>query len=66
MLVPRMIGFDNNGKAIAAGFNHAVDMAPFRKIMFLPSMSIDFIDFDVKGKSEEEIINEVNKYVMVP
>jgi hypothetical protein len=59
MLIPRKVGFDREGRAVGAGFNSIVENAPVHKIMWLPSESVDFIDFDVRGKTEQEIIVEV-------
>ena len=58
MLIPREVAFDNNGKAICAG-TPAYHYRPNTKVVQLPSQHYDFIDFDVKGKTLEEIEKEV-------
>jgi hypothetical protein len=59
-LIPRKVGFNTNGKAIAAGFSSIVDNAPHTEIMMLPSEHVDFIDFNVVGKTKEQIEKEVS------
>ena len=58
MLIPRLVAFDKQGKAICAGVAcHTTDAAT-TKVMHLPSEHYDFIDYDVKGKTEAEILAE--------
>jgi hypothetical protein len=59
MLISRKVGFNSSGMAIGAGFSWSVDMAPHSVVMMLPSENIDFIDYDVRGKTEQQIKDEV-------
>ena len=60
MLIPRLVAFDSNDKAICAGVACHTAPTPFTiRVIELPSSHYDFIDFDVKGKTEEEIQQEI-------
>ena len=59
MLIPRKVGFDIHGKAVGAGFSFVVDQAHSHKVIPLPSQHIDFIDYDVVGKTEAEILADI-------
>lgn len=61
MLVPRMVGFDTTGKAVGAGFSSAVERAHSHKVMSLPSQHVDFIDYNVVGKTEAEIRTDLER-----
>lgn len=58
MMVARMVGFDKNGLAVGAGFSSVVETTHYRKVMYLPSMHVDFINYDVRGKTEAQIVAE--------
>ena len=56
---PRAVGFGADGKAICAGNPVSVDdRVVTQKVMFLPSDHYDFIGYDVKGKTEAQILAE--------
>ena len=59
-MIPRNVAFDLDGKAIVAGCPANLYPESQCKVMFLPSEHYDFIDFDVKGKTEQEIRDSVN------
>jgi len=63
MLVARMVGFDANGIAVGAGFSHMVEQAYSHKIISLPSQNLDFIDYDVRGKTESQIRADIEKVI---
>lgn len=63
MLVARMVGFDEKGIAVGAGFSSVVERAHSRKIITLPSEHVDFIDYDVRGKTEAQILTDIEKVI---
>jgi hypothetical protein len=58
-LIPRKVGFDSQGFAVGAGFGSHVNWAHHHEVMLLPSKHIDFIDFDVRDKTKQQIETEV-------
>lgn len=61
MLIPRLVAFDKDGKAIVAGCPAALYPPSQCKIIELPSQHYDFIDYNVKGKTEQEIHKETEE-----
>lgn len=62
MLIPRAVVFDEQGKAVCAGnpCNLYSNRSNYRHaVMHLPSTHYDFIDLDVTGKTEAEIMHEI-------
>ncbi len=57
-MYPRAVYF-NNGKAVGAGFCGESYPHDSMKVMELPSKHYDFIDYDVKSKTAEEIENDL-------
>jgi hypothetical protein len=62
MLIPRAVVFDSKGKALCAGnpcngYSHRTDCR--HTTMHLPSEHFDFIDVNVEGKTEAEIMYEI-------
>ena len=58
--IPRLVAFNKEGKAICAGL-HAISYEREGwtcKILFLPTDHYDFVGYDVKGKTLEQILNE--------
>ena len=53
MKLPRLVAFDEQGKAICAGC--AASHYTNTKVIHLPSDGPDFIKGDVRGKTEEEL-----------
>jgi hypothetical protein len=64
MLIPRLVAFDHDGKAICAGT--PASLHDRTKVMLLPSAHYDFIDYDVNGKTENEILHEVSQIAGAP
>ena len=59
-MLPRLVGFNKNGIAVCVGVaiytNHAV---LYTRVIQLPSTNPDFIDFNVSGKTEQQIREEL-------
>lgn len=60
MLIPRDVVFDSDGKAICAGVAASNYPNNRHKVIMLPSEHYDFIDVDVRGKTEEELLELSN------
>lgn len=62
-LYPRMVCFSPDGKAAAAGVacQASIDLHPRVEVMQLPSTHYDFTEFDVRGKTKEQIETEVKE-----
>lgn len=54
-LLPRLVAFDSDGKAIAAGCAAHVANGATTAVCHLPSEHPDFIDCDVRGMTLQEI-----------
>lgn len=59
-LIPRLVGFGADGKAVGAGFAFHVSEAPRTVVLHLPSDSPDWIGpYRVEGKTEAQIRADV-------
>jgi hypothetical protein len=63
MLIPRQVGFNAQGIAVGAGFSTVVRCAHYTKIMMLPSKNVEFIDYDVRGKTEAQIRADIERMI---
>lgn len=62
-LYPRMVCFSPDGKAAVAGVacGASIDLHPRVEVMQLPSTHFDFVEFNVRGKTKEQIEIEVKE-----
>jgi hypothetical protein len=61
-MLPRIVGFNKNGIAIASGCSVETNqLVIFTRVMQLPGNNPDFIEFNVNvnGKTEDQIRQEI-------
>jgi hypothetical protein len=62
-MIPRGVGFDKDGIAVCAGNPvYVASNVVTRKVIELPSTHYDFIDYDVRGKTEAQIRADMEVY----
>ena len=60
-MFPCLVAFDRYRKAICAGCPAEIVDCSYRKVVQLPGNNADFIEYNVKGRTEEEILTDTQE-----